>query len=485
MTRYDLKRPALAAVFAAVGALLAAILPARLYAFGSLFEEGDGSPGAPYIVASAEDLKAIEDAPGACYRLEEDVRLFGEAWTPLCSETEFTGVLDGAGKTISGMTVVSGELAGLFAKVGAGARISDLTVEGCVVVGKETLAAGGLAGLFDGAATGISSLTTFVVDSSCGKADVGGIAGRSGGYVAYSTFGGVIADLRPDGGSCGAIVGLRDDHARKTTAQTPLPTLVTAHAGFAAQGGVNDTSEDNTLRNIVRALRFRPDVVEVDARYVEGVGLAIAHNAPKDGSVPTLESVFRILMGELPAELADEEFDPEIAKRTKIQLDAKQDGLFKAELELMARVGFPCDRVIMAGDARYETVMKNVELIRGAVGKGMEFWMNPNMIDSYESMAAKSDAFLDKIRALDLPVFTVNSFYGAITPDVEAWLRANGLNISMWTLNSDEAIRQSFLRGAHNVTSRLPEIIRARDELTAKGVYRNEFDKEKLSEVGE
>ena len=461
-------------------AFLASSVMATAYAGETL--DGSGTAAAPYLVRTADDLRKIDEAPDACYRLVNVIEL-ADDWTPLCSETPFNGVLDGKGRAISGLSVVGGRRAGLFAQVGARGRIENLRLSGKVVASASTRAAGGLAGVFSGVATGITAKVEIEVDASVEReVAVGGIVGINSGVVAFSGFEGSISDARGALVS-GAIVGRTE---KTDELRSGIPRLFTAHAGFAAPGGARDTSEDNTLANIVKALRYRPDVVEVDVRTVEGQGLVISHNAPKKGEkAPTLETVLRILMGETPPEFEGEEFDPEVARRTKIQLDAKQDGLFLEEFELLDKLGFPYDRVLMAGDARYETVLANIERIRVAVEKGMEFWMNPDRLDSYASLAARSDAFLEKIRALDLPTFTVNSSYAAITPEVEEWLRANNLRISMWTLNNDGAIRQSLLRGAYNVTSRLPEALRTREECQRRGVSHNEFDREKYQEVGD
>lgn len=443
----------------------------------------DGTASSPWLIHSADELRGVSEKPGDYFRLAENVELSGE-WTPLCESSPFEGTFDGAGHAISGLKVGAREYAGLFAKIGEKGRVCNARISGNLAVGAPSQAAGGVAAINDGVVTGVACrVEVEIAADAAPTAAVGGLVGAGSGIVAFCEFDGVLDDSRKDPGILGAVVGLQD--ATKDGGRVAaLPRLFTAHAGFAAKGGVKDQKEDNTLANIVKALRYRPDVVEVDVRLHKGKTLVITHNTPTTDATPTLESALRLLMGELPPELEGEEFDPEQARKTKIQLDAKQDGLVPVELALIEKIGFPLDRVVMAGDSRYETVLKEIDQIRVAVGKGMEFWMNPDRMASYDELKEKAPSFLEKIDALGLPQFTVNSYFGAITPDVEEWLDENNIQISMWTLNDARAIEQGLLRGAHNVTSRLPEALKAREECARRGVYGVRYDASKYRDVG-
>ena len=429
---------------------------------------GEGTAAEPYLVSTAEQLREIEKAPLAYYRLKNDLTLEG-TWTPLCQTTPFGGTLDGNGKEIAALNVESdaSDALGLFAQVGKSGRVWNLEISGRITTTSATQSAGGIAGrLLGGAICDVKCRVEIVADASTpSNASIGGLSGYSEGIVFYCEFQGEIKDARSAGGAVGAIVG-RTGAIRSNA----LPQLVTAHAGFAAPKGASDKSEDNTLANIVKALRFRPDVVEVDVQPNSDGVLVITHNKPKSTD-PTLESVLRILTGELPTDCDADGFDPEVARQTKIQLDAKKDGLFRQELELLDAVKFPYDRVIMAGDSEYETVLANKDLIRAAVERGLDFWMNPDRLASYDELAKKSESFLERVRALELPRMTVNSNYAAITDEIAEWLAKNNLDVSVWTLNDKNSLRSNFLRGFKNVTSRLPLATETRDQCATKGVY--------------
>ena len=428
---------------------------------------GEGTAATPYLVSTAEQLRAIENAPNAYYRLENDLTLEG-TWTPLCQTTPFGGTLDGNGKEIASMSVESDacDALGLFAQIGESGRVRKLEISGRITTTDATQAAGGIAGrLLGGTVCDVESRVEIVVGASTpSDASIGGLAGYSDGIVFCCEFQGEINDERSSGDAVGAMIG-RTGAIRSNA----LPKLVTAHAGFAAPKGASDNSEDNTVANIVKALKYRPDVIEVDVQPNANGVLVITHNKPQK-SDPTLETVLRILMGELPEGYDADGFDPDVARQTKIQLDAKKDGLFRQELELLDAVKFPYERVIMAGDSEYETVLANKELIRGAVERGLDFWMNPDRLASYDDLAKKSESFLERVRALELPRLTVNSHYAAITDEVAEWLANNNLDVSVWTLNDKNSIHANFLRGFKNVTSRLPLATETRDQCATRGV---------------
>lgn len=483
-----------------------AVTFALICAFNAFAQEvelpGEGTLASPYLIANSDQLRMIEKAPNAYYRLDANIKL-DSPWTPLCRETPFTGSLDGAGLEISGLDVApdaaDGTL-GLFAQIADPGRVSDFELKGRVRVGQKSRCAGGVVGTLRGGLVSEATVDVEIQIDGATPEDVaiGGIAGESFGVVFYCAFNGELQDKRSPilfglitrhlsaprenkTPPVGAIVGRQIDR----TVCSALTQLITAHAGFGAPGGPSDKSQDNTIDNIVDALRRHPDVIEVDVQLNDQGVLVVTHNKPKD-SDPTLETVLRALMGERPSGYGANKDDlltggslsfPEVdAKIVRIQLDAKRDGLFVQELELLDKLNFPYDRVIMAGDSTYNTVLANKELIRAAVERGLDFWMNPDRLDSYDALAAKSESFLERVRALELPRLTINSHYGAITPDVAEWLAANGLDVSVWTLNDEKSLRKNMTRGFKNVTSRLPLAVEMRNECVFSGTYGSSFN---------
>ena len=109
-------------------------------AFADTPVEG-GTAASPWLIHSADELRGVSEKPGDYFRLAENVELSGE-WTPLCESSPFEGTFDGAGRTISGLTVGGRELAGLFAQIGEKGRVRNLKLRGTITVGAATRAAG-------------------------------------------------------------------------------------------------------------------------------------------------------------------------------------------------------------------------------------------------------------------------------------------------------------------------------------------------------
>ena len=437
------------------------------------FIKGNGTEESPYCVSNEQQLRHVAEHPDACICLEDDIVLTGE-WTPFA----FQGSLDGQGCSISGLQVTAGAAGGLFSAVDAGGRICDLTVSGSLTVGRGMTMAGGIAAELNGDVENVTSDVDITVTEEASEAAmVGGVAGRSTGTVVDSTYSGVIDDQRSSNdGYLGAIIGRADIEAPEG-----MPAMITAHAGFAAPGGPSDTSEDNTIDNIIKAVNYGPDAIEVDVQSADsdndGVReMWLGHDGVDYEKNPTLEETLRLLMGEHPR---SDELN-ENGATVRIQLDSKEDGNLGKILDVIHEVGFPVDRVILAGDNSYDHVLETIDEIREAVEEGMDFWMNPNFIigtgwEGYSIMINDTDRFLEQIRNLNLPVFTVNSSYQFMSDELIQRFREEGINVSLWTLNDTETIQDNFLRGVYNTTSRLLEILEYRDLLTT-GVSGNTFD---------
>ena len=77
--------------------------------------EGSGTKEAPYIISTADELKAFRDLVNdgdydACAKLTADITLdSSEEWTPIIATTTsgmgYVGTFDGDGKTIKGLSI--------------------------------------------------------------------------------------------------------------------------------------------------------------------------------------------------------------------------------------------------------------------------------------------------------------------------------------------------------------------------------------------
>lgn len=185
-------------------------------------------------IRTEDQLRQIESDLGGKYRLIRDITLSGD-WTPIgSSERPFTGLLDGNGYKISGLSVSGSKkgASGLFACVSG--QLIDLDVDG-VVSGDNYV--GGIAGIvnggrivnciFSGIVVGNNHVGGIVGDvqtsnantliSGCtniasvyGNDSVGGIAGYvnavDGGKVEFESCANVET-VKANAGTAGGIVG--------------------------------------------------------------------------------------------------------------------------------------------------------------------------------------------------------------------------------------------------------------------------------------
>lgn len=427
-----------------------------------------GTQECPFLIGTQEELCSMSAHPGAYFKLNHDIML--ENWTPV----DFCGDFDGAGHTISGLNTP------LFSCIAAGSTVHDLCLAGSITV-CEGDAVGSLAAVSEGMVCRVeSAVYIFVLANASAETAVGGLVGCSRGKVMDCAYQGRITDLRTVC-SAGAIIG-------RTEIDVPvgLPFMVTAHAGFAAPGGAKDRSEDNTMNNVIKAVGYAPDVVELDikvedARHIGVPEVWVCHDEIDPLRNSTLPEVLRLLMGQHPR-------SKEVGEKglnIRVQLDSKQDGILGKIFETIFAVGFPVERIVLAGDNSYEHVMEYIDTIRSCVAKGMDFWMNPDFILTYDAMNDDFASFLARIRAFDLPAFTVNTDYRLLSDAAQENLAAEGVRLSLWTLNDEKSIKTQMCRGAYNVTSRLPACLEYRS-LLKYGVCRNVFDRKcGLPEIGQ
>ena len=171
---------------------------------------GDGDADSPYLVEIPADLAKVgvdSCALSAHYRQTNPITLT-DPHTPIGgANSRFTGTFDGGGKTITGLTVVSDGLAGLFGATD-GAMIRDIhLVNVSVTPATENL--GGLMGSIVG-----QMIKGSLLDSSVsgevevrGRRSIGGLVGETNGSIARSTLSGVFQIETTLEGGAGGIVG--------------------------------------------------------------------------------------------------------------------------------------------------------------------------------------------------------------------------------------------------------------------------------------
>jgi hypothetical protein len=149
---------------------------------------GTGEPNDPYLIYTGAQMNAVGADPndwGRQFRLMADIDLSGfdgKGRNPAFnvignSARRFTGVFDGSGHTLSHLTIVSGDYAGLFGRLAAGAQVRDLGIVDVNVSGGHYV--GGLAG--ESGADLIRCHTTGVLHTHGWRS--GGLIGSNSGAV--------------------------------------------------------------------------------------------------------------------------------------------------------------------------------------------------------------------------------------------------------------------------------------------------------------
>ena len=208
---------------------------------------GAGTQENPYQISTADELRwfaglvngTLTDGTAqntaAWAVLTTNINLSGAAWTPIGSESnQYTGTFDGAGYTISNLTVdnSSADYQGFVGYLGSGGAIQNLTLdENCSVTGSDNVGgicafnqygtiqncsnSGSVSGSYNvGGICGYNNSGTVTYchntgSISCTKYRVGGICGISFGTVTYCYNTGSISGSR-GGGICGENGSLKE-----------------------------------------------------------------------------------------------------------------------------------------------------------------------------------------------------------------------------------------------------------------------------------
>ncbi len=155
---------------------------------------GKGTATDPYQINTPERLAEMimYCQPGAYYELTEDIVINAALddtainWFTSADTFEFTGILDGKGKTISGLyydDVKSGEYAGLIPLLGSGGQIRNVIVKDSSLNGSKGAIMGTIVGTVADGASNTTTIRACSVDETVklsGAADAAGIAGRVG-----------------------------------------------------------------------------------------------------------------------------------------------------------------------------------------------------------------------------------------------------------------------------------------------------------------
>lgn len=177
------------------------------------FAGGTGAPNSPYQIATAEQLCSIGSDRSLFEKhfvLVADIdldpnlpsgKVFHDAViAPLSRGSGFSGVFDGAGYTISNLTIQGTGDVGLFGSVAPSGVVENVGIVGANITGSGSYV-GGLAGSNEG-----RLVRCYCLGVVTGRDFVGGLAGESPGSVTECRSAGAVAGDNEVGGLVGASV---------------------------------------------------------------------------------------------------------------------------------------------------------------------------------------------------------------------------------------------------------------------------------------
>lgn len=205
-----------------------------------------------YNVTSEEGLRAMAELVNGGgtntninITLAKDITLT-EVWTPIGSSSNpYTGTFNGNNKTITGLTLTTGDRIGLFGQVGTNGTVKDLKLAEVNVSGNNNV--GAVAGCNDGTISNCS-----VSGSIQGNQNVGGVVGvmsTNSEMIACCVTGDVKSTVASSEANAGGVVGMMTECSITACYSTGN---VTAENGTNV-GGVVGCSNISTITSCYHA----------------------------------------------------------------------------------------------------------------------------------------------------------------------------------------------------------------------------------------
>ena len=245
---------------------------------------------------------------------------------------------------------------------------------------------------------------------------------------------------------------------------------ITAHSGC-------DGTLQDTIESVLAGVKHGADAVEVDVRANARGKLILSHD--KDPNVlyqghPLLEDVFTIVAGE---------------SSPGVNCDVKEPETIPAILQLARQKNVPPEKLILSGSARPSMLEKNPSISTSA-----QVWLNvEEIIEDYyrtgasvmepyrhlvdpqsrrheilKALAPKFEDFLVPMigDCKRLGVKAINMPYTELTRSIMSRIISLGIQVSVWTINDEDKMRELFGLGVINVTTRNTRLaVEVRDSL--------------------
>ncbi len=217
-----------------------------------------------------------------------------------------------------------------------------------------------------------------------------------------------------------------------------MKKLITAHSGC-------EGTPDNSMASIEKGIALGADCVEIDVRADGNGRLWLTHDLPDDyaGLVPL-----------------EEAFDVIGKSGIAVNCDLKEYGALLPVLALADDFGIGPEKLIFSGSVDTALLEKEPEIARRA-----RIFLNseelvrdlmktdlPDRIGQTAFMLAHAGCVADRFHALHAEALNVP--YKYVPDELIAKLRARNVALSLWTLNTEAALKEFMEKDLLNITTR-------------------------------
>ena len=212
--------------------------------------------------------------------------------------------------------------------------------------------------------------------------------------------------------------------------------LITAHSGC-------EGTPDNSMESIMKGIELGADCVEIDIRMDEAGALWLSHDPSDYSSAVPLEQVLSVIA----------------RNNIGINCDLKEERTLYPVLELAEKCGLKKECLIFSGSVNVSALVADASIARRA-----RIFLNSEELYHYMANASGTredhTAFiienLPEIAELmkRLEVEALNAPYKHFTPEQIDAIRGEGIELSLWTVNEEDAQEQLMHKDLLNMTTR-------------------------------
>lgn len=208
----------------------------------------------------------------------------------------------------------------------------------------------------------------------------------------------------------------------------PESFTLTAHTGC-------EGTKDNSLEAIKKGFESGADIIEFDLNFDSAGAPVLSHDEPKEDTV-SIEEAFKLIA----------EYDS-----LKVNVDCKKTDDLRSVVALSEKYGIR-ERIFYTGIEE-----KDVSAVKEQT-PDVEYYLNVPKKEIGRNERSLS-ALADKIK--NLGAVGINMKYTKCSKRLVEVFHSKGLLVSVWTINSERAMKKVLPLGVDNITTRYPSMVNA------------------------